>query len=212
MIIHICGASGSGKTYLGNILKQKFKSKIVMCDLDDLRNNFISGCLKANMSYVKFVRNYAKNYQLVLDKFIEKNKNKPIIFVGINTYINGETYGYRGKDYKPKLFLDTRADYKFYIKVSTNIIIKQRWNREYNDFMNRFYDYMIREKNNIYDQIIHDEKKAKKDVIDYVTDIMNFERTKKHIKKCNNFYKKNKYEFMTSYDIYKKSANIIKSF
>lgn len=41
IIIHISGASGSGKTFLGNKLRQEFKSKVVVKDLDDLRDKFI---------------------------------------------------------------------------------------------------------------------------------------------------------------------------
>ena len=41
IIIHISGASGSGKTFLGKQLKDKFKNKIIVKDLDDLRDEFI---------------------------------------------------------------------------------------------------------------------------------------------------------------------------
>ena len=41
LIIHISGASGSGKTTLGNKLKKHFKRKIIVKDLDDLRDEFI---------------------------------------------------------------------------------------------------------------------------------------------------------------------------
>jgi len=41
IIIHICGASGSGKTFLGNQLKEKFGKKIVVKDLDELRDEHI---------------------------------------------------------------------------------------------------------------------------------------------------------------------------
>ena len=41
IIIHICGPSGSGKTTLGTKLKDKFKNKIVVKDIDDLRVEFI---------------------------------------------------------------------------------------------------------------------------------------------------------------------------
>jgi uridine kinase len=37
MIIHISGPSGSGKSTLGGKLKEHFKNKIVVKDLDDLR-------------------------------------------------------------------------------------------------------------------------------------------------------------------------------
>jgi len=38
MIIHISGVSGSGKTTLGNKLKKKLGKKIIVKDLDDLRD------------------------------------------------------------------------------------------------------------------------------------------------------------------------------
>ncbi len=41
MIIHICGVSGSGKTTLGLKLKEQFKNKIIVKDIDDLRREFI---------------------------------------------------------------------------------------------------------------------------------------------------------------------------
>jgi uridine kinase len=41
LIIHISGASGSGKTTLSDKLKEQFKSKIVVKDLDNLRDAFI---------------------------------------------------------------------------------------------------------------------------------------------------------------------------
>ena len=41
MIFHISGPSGSDKTYLGNKLKEMFKNKKVVMDIDDLRNEFI---------------------------------------------------------------------------------------------------------------------------------------------------------------------------
>ena len=41
IIIHISGASGSGKTFLGNHLKEQFGKKIIVKDLDDLRDEFI---------------------------------------------------------------------------------------------------------------------------------------------------------------------------
>ena len=42
IIIHISGASGSGKTTLGNKLKETFGSKIIVKDLDDLFNEYVT--------------------------------------------------------------------------------------------------------------------------------------------------------------------------
>ena len=41
LVIHISGASGSGKTTMGNELKKHFKNKIIVEDLDNLRDEFI---------------------------------------------------------------------------------------------------------------------------------------------------------------------------
>lgn len=40
IIIHISGCQGSGKTTIGNKLKDKYNDKIHTKDLDDLRNEF----------------------------------------------------------------------------------------------------------------------------------------------------------------------------
>ena len=42
IIIHISGASGSGKTFLGNRIKEKLKNNCIIKDLDHLRDEFIN--------------------------------------------------------------------------------------------------------------------------------------------------------------------------
>jgi len=210
MIIHISGASGSGKTTLGNKLKKYFGTKIVVKDIDDLRQEFVKKYEKTNISLTKFATYFATLYQQFIDEFIEKNKKKTIIFVGINTYINGERLYLKKGKITPKYLLDTHADYKFYISLSTNKIIQQRWNRDYDDFITNFCSYMKRDKNKIYDMIIKDETKAKKDIIEYITEIMSFQRIKKHTDRWNKFYLKKGYKFMTRENIYKKIVLLLK--
>jgi adenylate kinase family enzyme len=70
MTIHISGAPGSGKSTFGVKLKKIFKN-IKILDLDDLFDDFINKN--------KFNK---KAYQNYLDTIINKNKN--IIFVGLN--------------------------------------------------------------------------------------------------------------------------------
>ena len=41
MIIHISGASGSGKTTIGIKLKKHYKTKVIVNDLDELRDEHI---------------------------------------------------------------------------------------------------------------------------------------------------------------------------
>ena len=68
MIIHICGPSGSGKTTLGNKLKKKYCNKIVVKDLDDLRDEFIKSYYGVKRwtfinvrEYQKYINDYIKN-------------------------------------------------------------------------------------------------------------------------------------------------------
>ena len=57
MIIHISGASGSGKTYLGKKLKKKFGSKIVF-KKNSLKIVLLyhSSSIKAQSQMINFIR------------------------------------------------------------------------------------------------------------------------------------------------------------
>lgn len=202
MIIHISGASGSGKTTLGNKLKAKFGNKIIVKDIDDLRHELILKYERTKISILQFNVQYNQLCQMFFDEFIDENKSKLIVIVGINTFINNEEERFKNHFFKVKWFLNTHANYKFYINVDTDIIIKQRWDREYNDFIDRFCDYMKRDKDIIFQEILKDEKKAKKDVCHYITEIMDFNRIKKDILRWNLYYEKSDYIFLTSEKIY----------
>lgn len=111
LIIHISGASGSGKTILGNKLKEKFKSKIVVKDLDDLRDEHIKKTYDTSKGWsIDEVK-----YQKFIDNFIKKQK-KPIIFVGLNDNHLGIK----------KLYYNTHSLYKFYIDIDDKELVKQK--------------------------------------------------------------------------------------
>ena len=76
MIIHISGAPGSGKTTIGLKLKEHYKTKVIVKDLDDLFAEFMK------LNTTKFS---SKKYQNFINDFINKHNNKSIIFVGLNT-------------------------------------------------------------------------------------------------------------------------------
>lgn len=78
-IVHISGASGSGKTFLGNRLKEQYRNKIIVQDLDDLRDKFI----KIFYGNKKWTYINEREYQNYINAFIDK-QNKPIIFVGLH--------------------------------------------------------------------------------------------------------------------------------
>ena len=55
MIIHICGPIASGKSTLANELKQKYKNKITVMDLDDLLNKFVKKHKFTIKSYQQYI-------------------------------------------------------------------------------------------------------------------------------------------------------------
>ena len=114
IIIHISGASGSGKTFLGNQLKEQFGKKIIVKDLDDLRDEFI----KIFYGDKKWTYINEKEYQNFIDTFIDKQK-KPLVFVGLN---DNNVYG-KNKS----LYYDLHSShYNYYIEIDDMIIVKQK--------------------------------------------------------------------------------------
>ena len=80
IIIHISGATGSGKTTLGNKLKKQFGKKITVKDIDKLRRDFI----KEYYGDTKFDIIDKVEYQKYIDNFCKKHSLKPLIFLGLN--------------------------------------------------------------------------------------------------------------------------------
>jgi len=115
MIFHILGPSGSGKTTLGKKLAKKCKNTIVL-DTDDIDDeNALKLLKKYDVSIKKEQKQFLKERKslnkIELDKFLEKNKNKNIIFVG---------FDFGGMEKISKL-----ADHKFSIKIDHDILFRQ---------------------------------------------------------------------------------------
>ena len=106
MIIHVSGAPGSGKTTIGLKLKEHYKIKVIIKDLDDLFTEFMT------LNATKFS---SKKYQKFINDFIHKHKNKSIIFVGLNT------------EHITNKFYNINPDYKFYIDLPVNINLKRHF-------------------------------------------------------------------------------------
>jgi hypothetical protein len=211
MIIHICGASGSGKTTLGKKLKSHFGKKLIVHDIDDLRDKVISAYEKTTMRGPTFAKRYTELFQQYVNELIAKSRNVPIVFVGLNAYILGEEIRFKGAYYPGSWTLDVHADHKFYIDLPTAEIIKQKYYREYDDFVNRFRDYMLREKDTIYHQAISDQKTAMHDITAYITEIIAFDQTARNVQSWNEYYKSLGYTLMTRDVIYTRIVSIIKS-
>jgi len=129
-IIHICGAPGSGKTFLGNKLKKLFKNKIVVKDLDNLRDEFIH-TFYGNKSWTYIDEPEYQNY---IDNYIKKQK-KPIVFVGLN---DNTIFG-KNKE----LYYNVHSQYNYYIDMDDMIIVKQKCLRLLNDIQKITWLLMI---------------------------------------------------------------------
>lgn len=101
MIIHVCGASGSGKTYIG----EKFYNKMNVIDTDDWTEEYSNLDIKTKKSYINFINNKINNL----------DKNKMNLLVGyLDFYINNELVIY-----------PISTDYKFFIKISAKKLFIQ---------------------------------------------------------------------------------------
>lgn len=117
LIIHIGGPSGAGKTTIGKKIKDYYGDKIIMIDIDDLRweyqvKRYGDGKIRGEFDKI--------GYQEYIDNSISKqDKNKPLIFVGLNTM----PWFHRG------LYYDMHATYKFYINIDIDKLFKQKCKR-----------------------------------------------------------------------------------
>jgi adenylate kinase family enzyme len=123
IIIHISGASGSGKTFLGNRIKEKLKNNCIVKDLDDLRDEFINK-FYGNKKWT-YIDDY--EYQQYINDYINKQK-KPIVFVGLN---DNTIYG-KNK----KLYYNLHSQYNYYIEIDDMTIVKQKCLRLLNNIQN----------------------------------------------------------------------------
>ena len=187
LIIHISGASGSGKTTLGNKLKKKFKNKIIVKDLDILRDEFIKK-FYGNKKWTYIDEN---EYQLYIDSYVNKQK-KPIIFVGLN---DNTVYG-KNKN----VYYNVHSQHNYYIEIDDMIIVKQKCIRLLNDIQN---DKMAMD-----DLVKNNEK-----FIKLFTEAIKIECSAKQTIKQNNKwkkdYKKQGYKFMPREKIFGIISDII---
>ena len=193
IIIHISGATGSGKTTLGNKLKEKYKNKIVVKDLDELIDEFIQ-YYYGNKPFTYIDENEYQNY---IYDYINKQK-KPIIFVGLNDNNNPKVERFiKGK---AKKYYDLRSQYNYYIDIDDMIIVKQK--------CLRLLDTRINDKMAMNDLVNNNEKFVKM----FVEEIKKDCSAKKTIKMNNKWkkdYEKQGYKFMSRENIYKSVVKIL---
>ena len=191
MIIHISGPSGSGKTTLGNKLKKKYGNKIVVKDLDDLRDEFI----KSYYGVKRWTFINVREYQKYINDYIKNYSKKTIIFVGLN---DNTRFG-RNKE----LYYNIHSDYNFYIDIDDNVIIEQKCMR----FINEELPNIVKQERK---DITENNEFFIKQIIKVFKNECSAKKTKKLNKKWAKDYKKMGYKFMSREYIFKKVCNILK--
>ena len=202
MIIHISGAPGSGKTTLGKKLQkhfQKYKSKIMVKDLDDIFMKY--------MESKKSNRAIRKKYQEYLNKLLlkYKNTNKTIILVGLNKDMGHSN-----------TFYNVYADYKFYIKIPIKKHMEQIFIRKggvggaipgsYMSWLNWMQN---RDPKILFNQLLENEKQVIKDLTKSLSGNLSLSKMKKEILIFDKLYETKNYTFLTSDKIYDKIIKLV---
>lgn len=177
LIIHISGSQGSGKSTLGEKLLKKYKNKINVFDLDNLLADY-------NQT------NKDITYQSYLDKIIEKNKSKPIIFVGLNAEMC------LGLMEDSDVIYELNSDYKFYIETSLNTL-KQRFFRQIDKLQSRkewFFEEWNKNPDNIQNKLFR---------------FVDLNKWKENNEKCDKLFVDKNYVFMGSEEIFDEVCEIL---
>ena len=187
-IIHISGPSGAGKTTLGTKLKYKYDGKIVVKDIDDLRFDFI----KKEYPKFKIDKWNAEKYQKYIDDFIKKNNKKPIVFVGLNHM----------PWWNKRLYYNMHPNHKFYIKLNTDIIFKQKCSRF-------IQDEFVKNKEQMLKDIVKDEKSTIKNISNAYKNECSYEKTRIMNEIWNKDYKLQGYKILTREQIFENVCDIL---
>jgi uridine kinase len=193
IIIHISGAMGSGKTTLGNKLKEYFKSKIIVKDLDDLLDEFIKIHYGNKFNWEKFD---SKLYQSFLDTYILSQK-KPLVLVGLNQMF---------VDYK-KIYYNVHSQYNYYIKIDDMKIVKQKCIRLLTDEL--YIKDLVTKNKEIIRYITEDNKKFVRLMKNLIERDCGTKETLKNNKMWKKDYKRQNYKFMSREYIYKSVIKIL---
>lgn len=129
MIIHISGFPGSGKTTLGEKI-QKLYPKIVVYDTDGFIQSYTKEgkkllkmeemIKKKKATWTQYKKFWKETLDIKIEEFINKHRNKMIVFVG-----SLDNFG------PPNTIYKIKADYKIMLDVSLPEIMKRYYLRIY---------------------------------------------------------------------------------
>lgn len=115
VIIHICGAHGSGQSFMAEKLKEKkfIKKYVIVKELDELKREFINA-KKPNLNNPNQLEILFQNY---IDDYID-SVTRPIIFIGLN---NKKSSSYSSKDY-----YNLHSKCNYFIDIDDRTLLKQK--------------------------------------------------------------------------------------
>ena len=194
MIIHIAGGSGSGKSYIGNQLKKN--KNLIVVDTDDIADKNSRNLKETSKKYNKLVELQDDDRFFMVQKLNMKDikklineakkTNKDLVIVGIAF----------GGEVDPNKY----ADIKLFIKIDPEIHYKRVALRTIDEFYKN-HDKLVDlfksdQPPNIINEYIFDTLAMKK------TEITSYDDFIKSEKKFQSMFKKNKYNFLTSDEIF----------
>lgn len=176
-IIHICGASGSGKTTIGEMLARRLRKGVAVIDLDDLLFKFVREQEESKESRKAIQDQWIFRYQALIDETIHRYFSvNLLIFVGLNSSIG--SFNFRGSKFQPPdHFYDLRADHKIYIDLPEEQILRQKFYRSVTKLAERKERYFDSNQDDLF----------------YMVDI---KRWTLENRKCERLYKKYNYKFV----------------
>ena len=196
LIIHIAGASGSGKSYLGQRLSDLYGDKIIVKDIDYLRDEFI----KQYYGDEQFNMIDDNAYQEYINNYIENSKKVPIIFVGLNNH----------PWWNPNIYYDLHSNYKFYIDIDNKKLLKQKCVRYLQEELIEDFKNLIND-DNAMDDMINDNEKFIRLLCEKIKRECDIEEITKESDKWKNDYENQGYIIESSDSIYNPVVSILNS-
>ena len=194
-IIHISGPSTSGKTTLGNKLKETFGSKITIIDLDVLFKEYVKKNKIENLNintYEKYLSDYIKH----------QNSNKILILIGLNINMLNYRKGISNDYYK----IIPNPIYKFYINLPIKILLNFKYERFWSYFC---INVLQKDKPKIFKDLIKNQTTTINELNDIVKEELDFKRTIIDTKMWDNYYRNADYKFYNRDKIFNIVSKII---
>lgn len=192
LVIHISGPLDSGTTTLGNKLRKKYGNQVVVQDIDDFKQDYITFKCTGNPD------NWDDSaFQTYIDQYVAKNK-KPLVFVGLSI-VPWDKPGH-------EVYYDMNSDYNFYIDIDDMEVVKQKCVR----YITEQLPHQIQDESILSEITNVDQNQGAVDIISVmIDDHCGKKRTLAMNKICNTKYKELGYKFMSWYKIFVTVSEIL---